>query len=45
MTLVLFYRERFQKDQNEEGDDDIPIIPDIDDLQDDLHNLSDVKKM
>nr|XP_023029834.1 intraflagellar transport protein 43 homolog isoform X1 [Leptinotarsa decemlineata] len=34
--------ERFQNDRVE-LDDDIPIIPDIDDLQDDSLNLSDVK--
>ncbi|KAG5861282.1 hypothetical protein JTB14_001597 [Gonioctena quinquepunctata] len=35
--------ERFQNDAVQESDDDIPIIPDIDDIQDDSLNLSDVK--
>lgn len=42
---MVNFSERFQKDQNEDGIDDIPVIPDIDDLQEDLHNLSDAKKM
>nr|CAH7729242.1 unnamed protein product [Callosobruchus chinensis] len=34
--------ERFQADNSKE-EDDIPVIPDIDELQDDLLNLPDVK--
>lgn len=41
----FIFRERFHKDQKDDGTDDIPIIPDIDDLQDDSFNLTDVKKM
>ncbi|XP_018565200.1 intraflagellar transport protein 43 homolog [Anoplophora glabripennis] len=35
--------ERFQNEKIQESDDDIPVIPDIDDLQDDPLNLPDVK--
>ncbi|XP_019872835.1 intraflagellar transport protein 43 homolog [Aethina tumida] len=37
-------QERFQKEKIE-SDDDIPVIPDIDDLQDDPLNLPDVRPM
>lgn len=47
--MVWFCRERFQSDNKEsprnEDDDDIPVIPDIDDLHDDPLNLPDVKPM
>ncbi|KAJ8919276.1 hypothetical protein NQ315_003860 [Exocentrus adspersus] len=35
--------ERFQNEKKQESDDDIPVIPDIDDLQDDPLNLPDIK--
>ncbi|KAJ8965233.1 hypothetical protein NQ317_006199 [Molorchus minor] len=35
--------ERFQNDKVQETEDDIPEIPDIDDLQDDPLNLPDIK--
>ncbi|CAG9820143.1 unnamed protein product [Phaedon cochleariae] len=37
--------ERFQNEKIKESDDDIPVIPDIDDIQDDPLNLPDVKPM
>ncbi|CAH1105073.1 unnamed protein product [Psylliodes chrysocephalus] len=35
--------ERFQNDKKNESDDDIPIIPDIDDIPDDNLNMPDIK--
>lgn len=45
LQTILIFRERFQKNIKKEFLDDIPIIPDMDDLQDDSLNLPDVKKM
>lgn len=35
LIIIVIYRERFQSSNKEESDDDIPIIPDIEDLQED----------
>lgn len=43
LIILLNFRERFQNDKVQKSDDDIPVIPDIDDLQDDPLNLPDVK--
>lgn len=45
ILISIYFRERFQKEEKEVGTDDIPIIPDIDDLQEDSFSLTDVKKM
>lgn len=41
--MLSVFRERFQNDKNNESDDDIPIIPDIDDIPDDNLNMPDIK--
>lgn len=43
----MLFRERFQRETKDiiKDEDDIPIIPDIDDVQDDPLNLHDVKPM
>ncbi|CAH0560135.1 unnamed protein product [Brassicogethes aeneus] len=41
----IIEQERFQKEKIADSDDDIPIIPEIDDLQDDPLNLPDVRPM
>ncbi|KAJ8927142.1 hypothetical protein NQ314_020415 [Rhamnusium bicolor] len=41
--ILKIFRERFQSEKPEESKDDIPVIPDLDDLQDDPLNLPDVK--
>lgn len=45
MTITLFCicRERFQSNNKSESDDDIPIIPDIEDLQEEPIHLQDAK--
>jgi hypothetical protein len=39
----MIEQERFHNDKAHESDDDIPVIPDIDDIADDPLNLPDVK--
>ncbi|XP_044269828.1 intraflagellar transport protein 43 homolog [Tribolium madens] len=39
----IIEQERFQNEKPQESEDDIPVIPDIDDIADDLLNLPDVK--
>ncbi|RZC31875.1 IFT43 domain containing protein, partial [Asbolus verrucosus] len=39
----IIEQERFQNEKSQESEDDIPVIPDIDDVADDLLNLPDVK--
>ncbi|KAJ3663164.1 hypothetical protein Zmor_007470 [Zophobas morio] len=39
----IMEQERFQNEKGHESDDDIPVIPDIDDMPDDPLNLPDVK--
>lgn len=41
---IKCFRERFQSSNNQTSpEDDIPVIPDIDDLQDDPLHLPDAK--
>ncbi|RZC41414.1 intraflagellar transport protein 43 -like protein [Asbolus verrucosus] len=39
----IIEQERFQNEKSQESEDDIPVIPDIDDVADDPLNLPDVK--
>lgn len=41
--MIILLRERFQIDRGQESEDDIPVIPDIDDIAEDPLNLPDIK--
>lgn len=41
--MVYYYSEQIEEPSRLESGDDIPIIPDIDDIQDDLLTLQEIK--